>query len=50
MNVCPVHSEPGAPLARRADEGIALRTFEEKQRRQRGHLAGVAGKRLWSRH
>ena len=50
MSVRPAHGEPGAPLARRDDEGIALRTFEEEQRRQRCHLAGVAGERLWARH
>jgi hypothetical protein len=50
MNGCPVHGEPGAPLARRDDEGIALRTFEEEQRRQQCHLAGMAGERSWSRH
>jgi hypothetical protein len=50
MNGRPVHGEPGTPLAGRDDEGIALRTFEEEQRRQRRHLAEVAGERLWSRH
>jgi hypothetical protein len=50
MNGRPVHGEPGAPLARRDDEGIALRTFEEEQRRKRRQLAGMTGERLWSRH
>jgi hypothetical protein len=49
MNGCSVHGESGTSLARRDDEGSALRTFEEEQRRQRRHLTVVAGERLWSR-
>jgi hypothetical protein len=50
VNVCPVHVEAVATLTRREDEGIAVRTFEDEQRRQRRHPAGVAGERLRSRH
>jgi hypothetical protein len=50
MNARLDHGESGASLARRDDEGSALRSFEEEQHRQRRHLTGVASERLWSRH
>jgi hypothetical protein len=44
------HAESGASLARRDDEGSALRTFEEEERSQRRHPAAVTSGRLWPRH
>jgi hypothetical protein len=50
VNICLVHAESGASLARRDDEGSAVGTFEEEQRSQRRHPAGVAGEGLRWRH
>ena len=50
MNGRIVHGESGTSLARHDDEGSALRTFEEEERSQRRHPAGVTSGRLWPRH